>query len=117
MPSYATDGLTVRITKTNPCSTATQNFYFEPNYYYRYSPNPANDGIVVEAVSGSSPRLAPHASVCDATLYDNYGRQVKTKRSTKGQAKLDVRTLPNGLYNLQVSQGKNAISEHVQITL
>lgn len=116
MPSYATDGLTVRITKTNPCGTVTQDFYFEPNYYYRYSPNPANDYVVVEAVSGSSPQSTPNAAGFDATLYDNYGRQVKTKRSTGGQATIDIRALPNGLYNLRVGQGKKAISKHIQIT-
>jgi len=115
MPYYA-DMLTVRITKTNPCGTLTQEFQFFPEYYYRYSPNPASDELVVEAVVGKETKPAVHASAFDATLYDNYGHKIKTEHSKQGKAKLDVRSLPSGLYNLRVGEGKRAISEHIQIT-
>ena len=51
----------------------------------------------------------------EAELYDNYGKKVKSEKSEKGKALLNVRDLPAGLYNLRVGKGKEAISEHISI--
>lgn len=42
----------------------------------------------------------------EAELYDNHGKRVKSEKSDKGKAILNVRDLPVGLYNLRVDKGK-----------
>ncbi|MGI4870141.1 MAG: T9SS type A sorting domain-containing protein [Janthinobacterium lividum] len=89
-------------------------------------PNPTSEKLIVtlsggssaEAVAPGSPTRAAAFSPGDfaADLYDTYGHKVLTERSEQGRAVLDVRSLPAGLYNLRVGEGKSALSQHVQIT-
>ncbi len=117
MPSDA--GVTITATATNTGSgcDVTGSFAFTPrpySYYFAYAPNPASTELTVTAVDAAG-QPAP-AEPFDADLYDSFGKKVKTKKSDQGKAVLDVRDLPNGLYNLRAGKGKEAISEHVQIT-
>ena len=113
-------GVTITVTPTVGCF-ATRNFVFRKPSAYRltYSPNPASDELTVTAVDTDQLDNGPASTTApdfDADLYDNRGKKVKAKKSEKGKAKLDVRELPNGLYNLRAGKGKEAISEHIMIT-
>lgn len=121
----------VFITKSGPCGPTTNDYYFyyDPSYRLVSTPNPVSDELSVQAISSDTnqpltgvnqrsniTKTMQIAPIFDATLFDSYGRPVKVERSTNGQAKLDVRKLPNGLYLLRTGTGKNARSEHIQIT-
>jgi hypothetical protein len=118
-------GVAITATATNaPCGVSA-NFTFVSNrpYGYSFAPNPASDELTVTATDTPDASAAKQSSVTSevaftAELYDNHGRKVKTKRNTLGKAAatMDVRDLPNGLYNLRISEGKQIISEHIQIT-
>jgi hypothetical protein len=118
-------GVSITATATNaPCGMAA-SFVFISNspYGYSYAPNPASGELTVTATNTSDASSAKQSSgtgeaAFTAELYDNHGRRVKSQRSTPGKATatIDVRDLPNGLYNLRIGEGKQAISEHIQIT-
>lgn len=117
MPSNA--GVTITATATNTGSGCgvTGSFAFTPrpySYGFAYAPNPASTELTVTTVDAAG-QPAP-AEPFDADLYDTFGKKVKTKKSDQGKAVLDVRDLPSGLYNLRAGKGKNALSEHVQVT-
>ena len=115
----------MRLTATatgSACAGPTGSYVFTTNsgYSYSFAPNPASADLTVTAVDDDEPdkrKPSKKAPDFDADLYDNFGKKVKTKHSKKGegQAVLDVHDLPNGLYNLRVGQGKEAISEHIQV--
>ncbi|AMR27649.1 hypothetical protein A0257_11455 [Hymenobacter psoromatis] len=109
----------------SPCALAT-SFVFAPRsvYYYRSAPNPVSDELLVTATdpdqpAGASARLLTATTTdslaFETTLYDSYGRPVKTQRSARGQAVLNVRDLPNGLYHLRTGHGKDVATEHIQV--
>jgi hypothetical protein len=119
----------VTITENNGCGSTSRTITWVayPSYYYAASPNPTTSELSVMAVDAdeSDTNTAKNASISagsntappfDAELYDSYGKLVKTKHSEDGKALLDVNDLPSGLYNLRVGKGKNALSEHIQIT-
>lgn len=109
----------VKITITAPGATCglRGDYIFAGTYTpqsFTYSPNPANTDLTVTDVSAD-----PEDSTSepfDAELYDTFGKKVKARKSAKHKAVLDVRDLPNGLYNLRAGKGAKAISEHVQVT-
>ena len=78
------------------------SFAFTTNdgYSYSFAPNPASSELTVTASGEGQP-----AEPFDADLYDSFGKKVKTKKSEQGKAVLDVRDLPNGLYNLRAGKG------------
>ncbi|GAB3636587.1 hypothetical protein GCM10027422_21770 [Hymenobacter arcticus] len=85
------------------------------------APNPATSELTVsdgadEPTSSAAKTDAGTTKSFQADLYDTYGKKVKTKQSEGGKAVFDVRDVPDGLYNLRVGQGKDAYSEHIQIT-
>jgi len=108
----------------SPCALAT-GFVFAPRsvYYYRAAPNPVSDELLVTAADPDQPAGTParltnpaaDSAAFETTLYDNYGRPVKTQRSERGQAMLDVRDLPNGLYHLRTGHGKDIVTEHIRV--
>lgn len=108
----------------SPCALAG-SFVFAPRsvYYYRAAPNPVSDQLLVAAADPDQPADAParpaqpaaDSAAFATTLYDSYGRAVKTQRSARGQAVLDVRDLPNGLYHLRTGHGKEVITEHIRV--
>lgn len=121
----ASSGVTIRATSSGGgCGYAGQ-FVFSSNrgYGYAATPNPSSSELTVVASDedASSPQttgeLKSKSKKADfvADLYDANGMKVKTKRSDQGKAVLDIRELPNGLYNLRVGQGKDAYTEHIQI--
>ena len=73
------------------------------------SPNPASSELVV--TSG-----ADDGSSFEASLFDSFGKKVKTQRGLHGKALFDVRDLPAGLYYMRTGQGKAAHSERIQVT-
>lgn len=87
-------------------------------YRLAFSPNPANEALTVTAIDPAAAAATdPVPTVLfDVDLYDGYGRKVKTQHSDHGKAVLNVRDLPSGLYNLRSGSGKDAISEHIQVT-
>ncbi len=50
-----------------------------------------------------------------AELYDTFGKKVKAMTSRQGKAVLEVWNLPNGLYNLRISQGNKTVTKHIEI--
>lgn len=103
------------------CGRITRTFTLlaRSAYYYAYAPNPTSDELTVAVVDGDKPATAEPSATAppfEAELYDRFGKKVKTKKSEKGKAKLDVRDVPAGLYNLRVGKSQEAISEHIQIT-
>jgi serine protease len=110
----------VTITKTSSCGTISQTFTFVayPSSSYLLSPNPANSELNVTSVEADQPTDVVNGTATlpfEAQLYDNFGKQVKTKSSDGNNAKLNVSDLPNGLYYLRVGKGKEAISKQIQI--
>ena len=120
MPSNAGVQITARATNS-PCGV-NGYFTFTPrpySYTLIAAPNPASTDLTVTAVAEGTPAnalVAIDAPSFEAELYDNHGQKVKAKKSDKGKAVLDVRDLPAGLYNLRAGKGKEAISEHIQVT-
>lgn len=112
-------GVTITATATNSACSIVGRFAFAPGgSSFVFAPNPASTELTVTAAADAPPMQAggPAASLpFEAALYDSQGHQVKTQRSGHGQAVLDVRDLPNGLYYLRVGTGKNALMEHVQV--
>jgi hypothetical protein len=76
-------------------------------------PNPATDVVTVELPAGTRPPA--WAGVFDAVLYDRFGQQLRTSRSQRDKAELDVRTVPNGLYYLRIGTGNDAAYKQVQV--
>ena len=108
----------------SPCALAG-SFAFAARsvYYYRVAPNPVSDELLVTAADPDQPvtavasrTTAADSAAFETTLYDNYGRPVRTRRSERGRAVLDVRDLPNGLYHLRTGHGPDVVTEHIQIT-
>lgn len=103
------------------------SYVFREPFMFAFSPNPASSELTVTQSSTAAPALtSPTAKPTaasqlaepsfEAVLYDIYGHAVRTQRSSRQQAVFDVRTLPAGIYTLRVGQGKEAYSQHVQIT-
>lgn len=112
-------GVTVTVTPTSGCFKAT-GFVFAKVFGYRlaYSPNPANEDLIITAIDTDQPDSGPPSTTApsfEAELYDNHGKKIKSGKSEKSKIKLDVRDLPDGLYNLRAGKGKEAISEHISI--
>lgn len=117
----ANQSVQINVTSSQPDCGLAGRFVFSTSggYGYRLAPNPASDELTVTATDPANPTADSPASPSepfDADLYDTYGRKVKTKKSDHGKAVLDVRSLPEGLYNLRVGTGKDAYSEHIQVT-
>jgi hypothetical protein len=104
--------ITATATDASTCLSGT--YFFIAASYYSFAPNPANTELTVTDSEANLANLG--AEPFEAELYDNYGRKVKNKKSEQGKAVIDVRDLPDGLYNLRVGKGKKALNEHVQIT-
>ncbi len=107
------EGVTITATATN--STCGLEGHFAFTYtggytYFAYSPNPAGSDLTVTATDPA------HADPFDADLFDTHGQKVKSQHGDHGKAVLDVRELPNGLYNLRVGHGKHTLSAHIQVT-
>ncbi len=116
----ANQGVTIYASSSQPeCGLAGQYvFSTSRGYGYSFAPNPASTELTVTATDPASAEGAPAPADVpfDADLYDVYGKKMKTKHADHGKAVLDVRDLPEGLYNLRAGHGKEAISEHVQIS-
>ena len=122
--------ITATAAGTSSDCAITGGFIFVPNgYSYQVAPNPASSELTVSdgSAGSASPAAASTSSSAAgsstpatrsflAELYDTYGKQVKTQQSTQGRAVLNVRDVPNGLYNLRVGTDAKAYSQHVQIS-
>lgn len=123
-------GVTITATATNAtsgCGVVGHWAFIPAPFRMMVTPNPASTELTVWTTDPASPAAAvaresvaaPQAAdpvPFDADRYNMYGKKGKTKRSERGRAGLDVRDLPEGLYVVRVGQGKNALSENVQIT-
>ena len=121
-------GVTVRAVSSQPGCGLDTNFTFAPSrpgYTYAVTPNPSNSELTVTAVeSTATDRSVTNSAAADlstaepfdADLYDIHGKKVKIRRSDHGKAVIDVHDLPEGLYNLRIGSGKDAYSEHIQIS-
>ena len=115
-------GTTITATSTNaPCKIVGHYAFVARSMSgYSFAPNPTSDELTVTANDSASPTTDTSAGTAtavpfDAELYDGYGRKVKTQHGEHGKAVLNVRDLPDGLYNLRVGKGKDAVSEHIQV--
>ncbi|WP_460583841.1 T9SS type A sorting domain-containing protein [Hymenobacter arcticus] len=115
------------INATSGCGVVGHWTFFPAPYHMVVTPNPASTELTVwttDPASSAAPAARTAAAMSstadpvpfDADLYNAFGKKVKTKRSERGKAVLDVRDLPAGLYVMRVGQGKNALSENIQIT-
>lgn len=124
----------INVTASGPgvCGTSTTSsfqFYVPQTQAIAASPNPATSELAIQTVQ---PADAPQFSTpvppppgqskplpvdTDFTvqLYNSYGQLVKTGKSQQGKLKLNVLDLPNGLYTLRSGEGKEVVSEHIQI--
>ncbi|AHJ99762.1 T9SS type A sorting domain-containing protein [Hymenobacter swuensis] len=110
----------IRITATNACGstgstlpvTVTQCDY-SPSY--TVYPNPARDEATVVATEPAPAARAITAPGFDVVLYNEQGRRVYQGRSQHGQAKLPLRELPAGLYQLHAGQGNRQERHTVQV--
>lgn len=116
-------GTTITATSTNAPCTMIGRYAFiaqsSSGYRLAFAPNPVSSDLTVTAVDTGAADNAPASSAAppfDADLYDSYGKKVKSQHSDHGKAVLDVRELPEGLYNLRSGTGKDAMSEHIQVT-
>lgn len=115
-------GVTITATATNApsgCGVVGHWTFFPAPYRMFVTPNPASTDLTVSVIDPAGPPATPPTAdpaPFNADLYNIFGKKVKTKRSERGQAILDVRDLPEGLYVVRVGQGKNALSENIQIT-
>lgn len=100
----------IRITATNACGstgstlpvTVTKCSYLPS---YTVYPNPARDEATVVATEPATAARATTAPEFDVVLYNGQGRRVYQGRSQQGQAKLPLRELSAGLYQLHAGQG------------
>ena len=115
-------GVTITATATNasPCGVVGHYVFAYPNpYYFAATPNPASEVLTVTAIDshGTTDNApSPTAPPFDVDLYDGRGKKVKTEKSAKGRASIDVRDLPNGLYHLRAGKGKEALAKQIQIS-
>lgn len=113
-------GFTIYVNSSQPeCGLAGQ-YTFAParTYQYSFAPNPVSTELTVTATDSASAEgeIAPADIPFDTDLYNIYGKKMKTKHADHGKAVLDVRDLPEGLYNLRAGQGREAISKQIQIS-
>ena len=119
-------GVQINVSSTaNSYCALARGLVFAPRsvyYSYRSAPNPVSDELLVTAADPDQPAAIARPAGATAsdvafetTLYDNYGRAVKTQRSERGRAVLNVRDLPNGLYHLRTGQGPGVVIEHIHI--
>ncbi len=106
---------------SSDCGVSGGFIFVGTGYRYMVAPNPAASELTVSDDADAPAASAAKGNASDTKsfqvdLYDTYGKKVKTKQSERGKAVLDVREVPDGLYNVRVGTGKNAYSEHVQIT-
>ena len=115
-------GTTITVTALNSlCPLRGQYVFSAPSSggYYRYSvaPNPVSEELTVTAeepdAGAADPTPAP--ADLDADLYDRFGKKVKGSHGDHGKAVLDVRDLPDGLYELRVGKGKQALIKRIQV--
>ncbi|MDJ0365655.1 hypothetical protein QMK33_10870 [Hymenobacter sp. H14-R3] len=124
IPSSVTSTVKIMATAAGTSSDCglVGDFIFVPTGpKFAAAPNPATSELTVsdgadEPTSSTAKTDAGATKSFQADLYDTYGKKVKTKQSEGGKAVFDVRDVPDGLYNLRVGQGKDAYSEHIQIT-
>jgi len=112
-----------------PCGPITTwfSFYYPTTYSYAFSPNPVMDDLMVQAQPEQSSSMVQRSSAVNnavniseeqafiVELYNSQGMKVVSQSSKAGKAILNVRSLPNGLYNLRIGQGKEAKMEHIQV--
>ncbi|MBT9394433.1 T9SS type A sorting domain-containing protein [Hymenobacter sp. NST-14] len=90
-------------------------------YTYEVSPNPSTSYLVASTLvsgepqpTGTEPETeSPHAFSAD--LYNDRGRKVKSASTRLGKASIDVQDLPNGLYVLKLTRGRQVITRNIRI--
>ncbi|MDU0371989.1 T9SS type A sorting domain-containing protein [Hymenobacter endophyticus] len=129
------DPIEVTVTAPDPCGgqplplgdlTVTPDY--DPNtgshcdpYTYELTPNPSESYLLASTLvageplpTGNEPEAeSPHAF--RAELYNDRGRKVRTQQTRVGQARLDVRDLPAGLYVIRLTRGRQVISRNIRI--
>ncbi len=116
IPTSVQNGFKVYATATGSACGSSGYWIFVPTgYAYAVAPNPAGNELAVSDQT-ADPAAPATAAPFEAELYDTYGKKVKAKKSDRGKAVLDIRDLPNGLYNLRIGKGKDSYTDHIQIT-
>ncbi|RPD44111.1 T9SS C-terminal target domain-containing protein [Hymenobacter sediminis] len=115
-------GQAVNITATalnSPCPEVGRFVFIasKGTYGYRVAPNPVSDEVTVTANESSIVEGGVSSNTeFEAELYDRFGKQMKSQKARSGKAIFDVRDFPEGLYQIRVGKGKNAVSERIQVT-
>ena len=79
-------------------------------------PNPVDDVLYVEVGSSANENIQSAVTVYDIRLYDGNGTIVRqTSHRGSGTVRLDVSSLPNGIYYLHIYDGANRTPEMHQI--
>lgn len=79
-----------------------------------FAPNPTATELVVQDPDPAA-STQTSSTPFEAQLYNGFGQLVSRGLSQRGVVRLDVRSLPNGLYTLRAGTGDTAINEHIQI--
>jgi Secretion system C-terminal sorting domain/PKD-like domain len=117
----------VRVTAANACGTRLTSLRISVTScgytYYSVYPNPAQDEATVQATDAeaTAARSAPAGQPAEApefevTLYNGQGRVVYQGRSQGRRARLPLRQLPAGLYQLHAGQGAQQERHTLQVT-
>ncbi|WP_426493371.1 T9SS type A sorting domain-containing protein [Hymenobacter sp. 102] len=117
----------VRVTAANACGTRLTSLRINVTScgytYYTVYPNPAQDEATVQATDAeaTAARSAPAGQPAEApefevTLYNGQGQVVYQGRSQGRRARLPLRQLPAGLYQLHAGQGAQQERHTLQVT-
>lgn len=98
----------------------------KPMASYTYSPNPANDEIVVSSNEPTAGTANPQQGLATTStspmlrftvqLYNIFGQLVRTAESENDKVRLKLADLPSGLYTLRTGSGPDALNAHIQVT-
>ncbi|MCB2406504.1 T9SS type A sorting domain-containing protein [Hymenobacter lucidus] len=89
-------------------------------------PNPSNDYLLVTSKDPARTSASPQNEALDGQpqydfqafsveLYDGRGKRVSQQQTQQGELRLDTSKIPNGLYHIKVTQGKEVLEENISI--
>ena len=114
--------ITIILTVTNACGTSggyAINITNRMSSYYAVYPNPAVDEVTIETVENGAAPEAVHASGSrdskpeapkqfDVIVYDKYAKVRRTGKTQNGKLTLPLADLPEGLYQIRITNQQGA---------
>jgi hypothetical protein len=115
MPNASLAALAANV--TNACGAKQQQFRFSgvnATGFVVVSPNPTSDELLLQEQGVADNQ--PASSSYRAVLYNDQGVPVRTIEAGHGKTKMDVRTLPGGIYSLRTTTDGYTENERIVIT-